>query len=364
MHQYYYLIIYLIFFQLASPLSAAMVEQKGNPLINMPRDEDGNTWLHIAAAKGHFDEIRTQLSSNLNGNASILINSKNSTDQTALHLAAKYNYPPVIWLLIKYGAEINLPDVDGRTPFLIACKNRALESIQMLAKQGAEMQLFDRFGKGALDLFYATKSNTSPYTPENSINDLDAVIDNENQIEPDFFVNNKNFDLNKIILLTGSPKAVEKKLKTCKGALYVKDILGNTPLHNAVKDGLIKTVDVLVKAGADVNAQNDYDSTPLHLAYQGEQWAIIRTLMQQKNINPSIRDGRGNFAINYAPDYAKKEEELFSSIAMDEKITISTHSSPNNSPYSMSSQEKPSNATDTIQNIPTIPSAHPWWCCC
>ncbi|MDP3787743.1 MAG: ankyrin repeat domain-containing protein [Candidatus Chromulinivorax sp.] len=56
--------------------------------------------------------------------------------------------------------------------------------------------------------------------------------------------------------------------------LMIKDVLqtvdvndtyykGNTPLHYAIGDGQVSIVKILVEAGADVNAQNDYGCTPL-----------------------------------------------------------------------------------------------------
>ena len=46
-----------------------------------------------------------------------------------------------------------------------------------------------------------------------------------------------------------------------------KDERGRTPLHNAIPDGKLEIVKLLVESGADVNAENSYGTTPLLEVY-------------------------------------------------------------------------------------------------
>ncbi len=41
---------------------------------------------------------------------------------------------------------------------------------------------------------------------------------------------------------------------------------GDTPLHEAAREGYTETVAALLKAGADHKAQNEFGATPLHRA--------------------------------------------------------------------------------------------------
>jgi hypothetical protein len=72
--------------------------------------------------------------------------------------------------------------------------------------------------------------------------DLLGAIDNQDEL------------LIKEMLQTGD---VNYKYKYC-----------NTPLHYAIGDGQVSILKVLVKAGADVNAQNDFGYTPLFEVFQ------------------------------------------------------------------------------------------------
>lgn len=52
--------------------------------------------------------------------------------------------------------------------------------------------------------------------------------------------------------------------------INVTDSYGNTPLHRAVRDGNMELVELLLNAGADVNAANHGGDTPLHIVANNE----------------------------------------------------------------------------------------------
>ena len=86
-------------------------------------------------------------------------------------------------------------------------------------------------------------------------------------------------------------KAVDKnaweevlKLLNSKGKLNVNvevDSNGNTPLHRAVLFGQKEIVELLIQKGADVNKENNYKSTPLHVAARwNSQKEIVELLIK------------------------------------------------------------------------------------
>ncbi|HEU4687752.1 MAG TPA: ankyrin repeat domain-containing protein, partial [Vicinamibacterales bacterium] len=54
---------------------------------------------------------------------------------------------------------------------------------------------------------------------------------------------------------------------------------GTTPLHQAVRQNDLKTVDALIKGGADVKAATRYGVTPIGLAALGGNTPIVRRLL-------------------------------------------------------------------------------------
>ena len=48
--------------------------------------------------------------------AKACVNTKDCIGRTPIHLAAQYNTPHAIELLLKHGADINSKDNDGNTP--------------------------------------------------------------------------------------------------------------------------------------------------------------------------------------------------------------------------------------------------------
>ena len=70
-----------------------------------------------------------------------------------------------------------------------------------------------------------------------------------------------------IALHQDNPEMLELLLEAARGVdVHVQDERGMTLLHHAAEVGHIGLVNALIEAGAEVNAQNDRDQTPLHIA--------------------------------------------------------------------------------------------------
>ena len=80
------------------------------------------------------------------------MNARNYKGQTALHCAAKAGFAPIVSLLLKRGAEVDLKDNEGQTPLMTALRStiknedRLREVIRLLTAAGANPDSTDRRG--------------------------------------------------------------------------------------------------------------------------------------------------------------------------------------------------------------------------
>ncbi|GIY18397.1 poly polymerase tankyrase [Caerostris darwini] len=144
----------------------------------------------------------------------------------ALHLGTKCDGGRVIEVLLAHKPPLNVFDEHGQSPLILAIKEENTEAVEALIKAGANVNL---------------KSN------------------DKDKISP-LLLASKNVKLGKIVQLLVHNKAdvcdVDKKNK-------------NTALHYVVSvraQNVLETGKTLLTAGADVNALNDKQRTPLHLS--------------------------------------------------------------------------------------------------
>ena len=90
---------------------------------------------------------------------------------------------------------------------------------------------------------------------------------------------------------------------------------GRTPLRYAVYSRNPENVDVLLKAGANVNAQEGQKRTVLHFAVRKQLNDII-TLLLDAGADASIKDRKGKSPF----DYAKGDPEWIANIALYKRL--------------------------------------------
>ena len=72
----------------------------------------------------------------------------------------------------------------------------------------------------------------------------------------------------------------------------LKNTIGNTVLHNAVTDGELDVVKELISHGANINAINNFNWTPLSLAAEEDQWDIVLLFLEQGANIEEVQGGR------------------------------------------------------------------------
>ena len=94
----------------------------------------------------------------------------------------------------------------------------------------------------------------------------------------------------------GDLDTLKAHLKGDRALLEARDIDGSTALHCAAWKGHREVVDFLLKAGADVHAQNSNDhwgTTPLHAAAHANHTAIVQSLIDAgADVNANDMNGK------------------------------------------------------------------------
>jgi ankyrin repeat protein len=82
---------------------------------------------------------------------------------------------------------------------------------------------------------------------------------------------------------------------------------GATPLHFAANKGHVEAIELLIDAGADVNAANKRGRTPMHALIEMKFYKIALWLIKYCGGDPHKADSRGLSAYDLAQGFMQKE---------------------------------------------------------
>ncbi|KAI5364323.1 putative ankyrin repeat-containing domain superfamily [Septoria linicola] len=160
---------------------------------------------------------------------------------TSLHLAAVHGFPELCALLISLGhdaGEISR-DSDHNTPLMLAAKHGNYEVGTILAKQFTRCIPYqNKYGMDALAMAAQCPNSTSL---------IPILLQDE----------------------------------TFPARVDVQDLDGNTPLHHASASGSLKALRILLAAGANPLAKNNYDWTPLAYSQTVAAEVYFKNLIQE-----------------------------------------------------------------------------------
>lgn len=144
------------------------------------------------------------------------VNYVSPNGQTALHVAAEHNRPDVIFLLSLFGASLDMEDLLHHTPLHIALVNESSNAVKALLKLGAKASMIN-----------------GSYVPLH------------------FAISLKNEDIINSLIRDGFHLSNEK------------NYLGETALHFAIKNGDIRTANLLIDNGHSLVVVTFNSKTPL-----------------------------------------------------------------------------------------------------
>lgn len=191
------------------------------------------------------------------------MNALTGEQESPLQLAIHCRLPTVVDKLCSLGVSFSSPDSKGDAPLWTALESEQDAVASVLVRHGVDT---DCWGPG----------------PENCLQTLLHRAIDENKEHAAVFLIRSGCDLD-------SPRQLGPD---GQGGDEAKNKA--SPLHLSCEWGLVRVLQTLIDHGANVNAVNSDNKTPLHVAIENQHDEIISILLCHPGIDLKIRDKSGN----------------------------------------------------------------------
>ncbi len=221
--------------------------------------------LHEAVKAGNLTEARRLLEEGADTEA------KDEFASTPLSTAAGEGNLPLAELLLQYGAEVNAKGVFSNTPLHVAVTMGHFEVAELFLDRGADVEATDMIS-GQTPLLAAVEKGQVRMARLLLDRGADVDAKNLDGITPVY-----------IAALSGSFEMVKLLLDRGADINERNDLAGYTLLHEAVHADDTNTVLLLLLLGrgADINATDGDEQTPLHVAAFGGDTGMVKLLISK-----------------------------------------------------------------------------------
>ena len=235
--------------------------------LNIP-DGNGDTPLHIAACSrsNNIEMAQVMLKS---GRCDLNVTNKKQ-HYTPIHVACKNGIVPLVKLLLKNGGNILQTSNDakyGDAPIHIACKHYQLTVLKaLLSHMECDPNQQNAWGDTALHTVCKMAHSKMPY--------FEALI---------------------------STPGINFKIANHEGLVpfQIVDSDGDTLFHTACSEGSpIRTLEFLLKNGADVLKPNRVGDAPIHIACKHYQLTVLKALLSHTECDPNQQNAWGDTALH------------------------------------------------------------------
>ncbi len=255
-----------------------------------------------ACIDNNYSKVRQLLA------AGVDVNATNEKGQTALHMV---NDEEMMEILLEADADINKRDDDGNTPLLSHLNEQFLTSLipgynllsdkadhknvlKLLIRSGADVNMQN--DKGVQPLHMASDFETTELLLENGA-DVNAVSCSGIRVSPfekhvmvDGILQSENK-----LPLNPEWREITNLMLEYGGDYNTKDKNGNTLFHRAVQMGNTDLVRRLISMGVDVNVKNNEGRTALHLVKDSK----IAEMLLDAGADMEAQDNSGSTPLLY-----------------------------------------------------------------
>ena len=267
-------------------------------------EADGCTPLHLAVIEGNQNLAKLFLEKNA------LVNSQNADGDSPLHTAVSNGFFDITKLLIKKGSNVNLQNKEGRTPLFLGAKNKHEQLIKLSIENEADVTM--GYKENSTKRFYLVRGK------DNGRAAWQYVLVKKHLLG--LFLKRVKGGVIKVadfgdILRSGFGKdppegTTDKILKEYD--FQFKEVPDTTLLHIASEQiNEPEIIDLLVKSGANVNAQDAEGFTPLHMAAIHGNLKIVKKLVDlEADVNIVTTDGKNAAELAHLNEELEIEEYL------------------------------------------------------
>ena len=251
--------------------------------------DSGETALHYAIINNSKELIFLFLKYHAN------VNAKNRDGKCPLYFAIEFENTRIAKLLLKNSANVNEKTNYGLTPLHEAITQRAEKCVQLLLDYGADINSKDIYGNTPLHL--AARLN---YLDERTMDKIvKLLVDKGADVNDYTSAGDTAFHC---AIINGNEKLVRLLLKY--GAnVNTKNYDGKSSLHFAIQYSNKNIVKLLLDRGADKNDKTNDGKSPLHVAVAVEDENMIKVLLEY-NADVNATDNSGKTPLSLAFEVA------------------------------------------------------------